>query len=186
MTRGRLIGVLAVAGVAMVAGLIGVVLATSGSSGDRLVIYTARSHYGEEQPFKDFAHDTGSDLTLFGGTASELYERIRSEGRQTKADVLITVDAANLWRAKEAGLLQPVRSSELERNVPREFRDPGNEWFGLTLRARTIMRSTKRVPPNDVSTYGGLGDTRWQGKLCLRNSPSDYNVSLLAGRIAKD
>src|SRR3954471_2201588 len=136
---------MAIAGVVIVVGLIGVVVATSGSSGDRLVVYTARSHYGEEQPFKDFARHTGADLTLFGGSASELYERIKSEGAQTKADVLITVDAANLWRGKEAGLLQPVRSAELERNVPREFRDPDNEWFGLTLRARTIMLSTKRV-----------------------------------------
>jgi iron(III) transport system substrate-binding protein len=186
VTRGRLIAALAVAGVAIVAGLIGVVLATSGSSGDRLVVYSARSHYGEEQPFKDFAARTGADLTLFGGSASELYERIRSEGRQTKADVLITVDAANLWRAKEAGVLRPVRSAELDRDVPVEFRDPSREWFGLTLRARTIMRSTKRVGPNDVTTYAGLGDPRWKGKLCLRNSASDYNVSFVADRIAKD
>src|SRR3954462_13080764 len=123
MTRGRLIGLLVAGAAGIVASFIGVVLATPGGSDNRVVVYTARSHYGEEQPFKDFAHKTGADLTLFGGEASELYERIRSEGRQTKADVLITVDAANLWRAKEAGLLQPVRSSELERNVPREFRD---------------------------------------------------------------
>src|SRR4051812_39209768 len=105
MSRGRLLALLAVAGVVIVASFIGVVLATSGSSSDRLVIYTARSHYGEEQPFKDFASRTGADLTLFGGSASELYERIRSEGARTKADVLITVDAANLWRAEKSGLL---------------------------------------------------------------------------------
>jgi iron(III) transport system substrate-binding protein len=172
--------------VLVVCGLVGVVLATSGSSGDRLVIYTARSHYGEEQPFKDFAAKEGADLTLFGGSASELYERIRSEGSRTRADVLITVDAANLWRAKEAGLLAPVHSAALEADVPRRFRDPGNEWFGLTLRARTIMRSTKRIGANDVTTYAGLGDPRWKGKLCLRNSASDYNVSFVADRIAKD
>jgi iron(III) transport system substrate-binding protein len=186
VTRGRLVALLAVTGVVVVAGFIGVVVATSGSSGDRLVVYTARSHYGEEQPFKDFARKTGNDLTLFGGTASELYERIRSEGSRTRADVLITVDGANLWRAKEAGLLRPVRSEQLQRDIPRDFRDPGNEWFGLTLRARTIMRSTKRVGPSDVTTYAGLGDPRWKGKLCLRNSASDYNVSFVADRIAKD
>jgi iron(III) transport system substrate-binding protein len=178
--------VLAITGVVVVAGLIGVVVATSGSGGDRLVVYTARSHYGEEQPFKDFAHDTGADLTLFGGQASELYERLKSEGNATKADVLITVDAANLWRAKEAGLLRPVHSAELDRDVPAQFRDPDSEWFGLTLRARTIMRSTKRVGPDEVTTYAGLGDSRWKGKLCLRNSASDYNVSFVADRIAKD
>src|SRR3954468_12780328 len=173
-------------GVLIVAGFIGVVVATSGSSGDRLVIYTARSHYGEEQPFKDFAHTTGADLTLFGGSASELYERIKSEGDHTKADVLITVDAANLWRAKEAGLLQPVHSAELERNVPANLRDPDDAWFGLTVRARTIMRSTERVKPDAVTTYEGLGDPRWKGRLCLRSGTSDYNVSFVADRIAKD
>ena len=186
MTRGRLIGLL-VAGVAVIlASFIGVVLATSGGSDDRVVVYTARSHYGEEKPFKDFASKTGTDLTLFGGDASELYERIRSEGARTQADVLITVDAANLWRAKESGLLETVRSAELDRSIPRQFRDPDDKWFGLTLRARTIMRSTKRVGPNDVTTYAGLGDPRWKGKLCLRNSASDYNVSFVADRIAKD
>lgn len=186
MTRRKLIALLALAGLAILGGLVGVVIATSGSSGDRLVVYSARSQYGEEQPFKDFAAKTRADITLFGGSAAELYQRIKSEGRRTRADVLITVDAANLWRAKEAGLLQPVRSAQLERNVPSELRDPGGEWFGLTLRARTIMRSTRRVGPREVTTYAGLGDPRWKGKLCLRNSANDYNVSFVADRIAKD
>jgi iron(III) transport system substrate-binding protein len=186
MTRGRLIGLLVAGVVVILASFIGVVLATSGGSDDRVVVYTARSHYGEEQPFKDFAAKSGIDLTLFGGEASELYERIRSEGSRTQADVLITVDAANLWRAKESGLLETVRSAELDRAIPSQFRDPDGKWFGLTLRARTIMRSTKRVGPGDVTTYAGLGDPRWKGKLCLRNSASDYNVSFVADRIAKD
>src|SRR4051812_48177865 len=186
MTRGRLIGLLVAGVVVILASFIGVVLATSGSSDDRVVVYTARSHYGEEQPFKDFAAKSGTDLTLFGGEASELYERIRSEGARTQADVLITVDAANLWRAKESGLLETVRSAALDRDVPRDLRDPDGKWFGLTQRARTIMRSTERVGPNDVTTYAGLGDPRWKGKLCLRNSASDYNVSFVADRIAKE
>ena len=186
MSRRRLVAIVAAGGLLLVAAFVGVVLATSGSSSDELILYSARSHYGEEKPFEDFASQTGADLTLFGGSASELYERIRSEGAQTKADVLVTVDAANLWRAQRAGLLQTVRSSGLERNVPRELRDPGGEWFGLTLRARTIMRSTKRVGPGDVTTYAGLGDARWRDKLCLRSGPSEYNVSFVADRIAKD
>jgi len=151
-----------------------------------LTIYTARSHYGEEEPFREFARDTGYDLTLFGGSAPELYERLRSEGDETRADVLITTDAANLWRAKESGLLEPVRSAALAREVPSRYRDPDGEWFGLTLRARTIMRSTKRVPPDAVTTYAGLGDPRWKGRLCLRSGTSEYNVSFVADRIAKD
>jgi len=100
--------------------------------------------------------------------------------------VLITVDAANLWRATEAGLLEPLDSSELNRLVPEDLRDPGRHWYGLALRARTIMRSTERVGPDEVTTYEGLGDTRWKGRLCLRSGTSEYNVSFVADRLAKD
>src|SRR3954452_11308600 len=182
MSRRRLVALVAAGSVLVVAAFVAVVVATSGS-GDELVIYTARSHYGEEQPFKDYASSTGRDLRLFGGSASELYERLQSEGDRTKADVLITVDAANLWRGKKAGplppadaatrwrprkagLLQPVHSAELDRQVPRDLRDPDGEWYALTQRARTIMRSTKRVEPGEVTTYEALGDPRWKGKLC--------------------
>jgi iron(III) transport system substrate-binding protein len=185
MSRRRLLALTTLAGVLLLAAFVGIVVLTSTSSGKRLIVYTARSHYGEEEPFKRFAHDTGYDLTLFGGSAPELYERLKTEGNETRADVLITTDAANLWRAKEAGLLEPVRSATLERNIPRAFRDPDNEWFGLTLRARTVMRSTKRVRPDDVTTYEGLGDPRWKGRLCLRSGTSEYNVSFVADRIAK-
>jgi iron(III) transport system substrate-binding protein len=166
--------------------LVGVVVAATSSSGDRLTIYSARSHYGEEKPFKDFAKQTGEDLTLFGGSASELYERIRNEGAESKADLLVTVDAANLWRAKEAGLLQPVTTPGFAKGVPAELRDPDGAWVGLTVRARTIMRSTERVDEDAVTTYEGLGDPRWKGKLCLRSGTSEYNVSFVADRLAKD
>jgi iron(III) transport system substrate-binding protein len=166
MSRRRLIWTVVAGTVLLVAAFVGVVLATSGSSDDGLVLYSARSHYGEEKPFEDFAKKTGTDLTIRGGDASELYERLRSEGKNTPADVLITVDAANLWRAQHAGLI--------------------HSWKPLTLRARTIMRSTERVGPNDVTTYEGLGDPRWKGKLCLRSGTSEYNLSFVADRLAKD
>src|SRR3954453_11684627 len=185
MSRRRLVALVAAGSVLVVAAFVAVVVATSGS-GDELVIYTARSHYGEEQPFKDYASSTGRDLRLFGGSASELYERLQSEGDRTKAGVLITVDAANLWRAKKAGLLQPVQSAALDRDVPRDLRDPDGEWYGLTQRARTIMRSTKRVKPGEITTYEGLGDPRWKGRLCLRSGTSEYNTDFVADRIAKD
>jgi iron(III) transport system substrate-binding protein len=185
LSRRRLVTLTAAGAVLILAGFVAVVLATSGSSED-LVIYSARSHYGEEEPFRDFAERTGADLTIFGGSASELYERIRAEGDDSPADLLITVDAANLWRAKEAGLLQPVRSAEVRRNVPAVLRDPDGQWFGLTQRVRTIMRSTERVAPGDATTYEDLGDPRWKGRLCLRSGTSEYNVSFVADRLAKD
>jgi iron(III) transport system substrate-binding protein len=166
MSRRRLLAIVIGGAAVLVAAFVGVVLATSGTSSDALVLYSARSHYGEEQPFKDFAKKTGTDLTIRGGSASELYERLRSEGSNTPADILITVDAANLWRAQQAGII--------------------DSWKPLTERARTIMRSTERVRPNDVTTYEGLGDPRWKGKLCLRSGTSEYNVSFVADRIAKD
>jgi iron(III) transport system substrate-binding protein len=166
MSRRRLLAIVIGGTVLLVAAFVGVVLATSGSSSDELVLYSARSHYGEEKPFEDFAKQKGIDLTIRGGSASELYERLRSEGSNTPADVLITVDAANLWRAQQAGII--------------------DSWKPLTERARTIMRSTERVGPDDVTTYEGLGDPRWKGKLCLRSGTSEYNVSFVADRLAKD
>jgi iron(III) transport system substrate-binding protein len=187
LSRRALIWVVVGGATLLVLALVGVVLATSGSSSDTLDIYSARSHYGEEQPFEDFAAETGTDLRLRGGPATELYERIQAEGEDTPADVLITVDAANLWRATEAGLLEPVASPELDRLVPDEFRDPDGHWYGLALRARTIMRSSERVGPDEVTTYEGLGDPRWRGRLCLRSGgTSEYNVSFVADRLAKD
>jgi iron(III) transport system substrate-binding protein len=186
MSRRALTALLVAGATLLVLALVGVVLATSGSSGDALDIYSARSHYGEEQPFEDFAAETGTDLRLRGGSATELYERIQAEGDNTPADVLITVDAANLWRATEAGLLEPVRSPELDRLVPEELRDQEGHWYGLALRARTIMRSSERVQPDEVTTYDALGDPRWRGRLCLRSGTSEYNVSFVADRLAKD
>jgi iron(III) transport system substrate-binding protein len=187
MSRRRLLAILIGGAVLVAAAFAAVVIATAGSSSsDELVLYSARSHYGEEEPFERFAADTGTDLTLRGGSASELYERISSEGGNTPADVLITVDAANLWRAKEAGLLEPVSSAALDEGVPEDLRDPDGAWYGLTLRARTIMRSAERVGPDEVTTYEGLGDPRWKGRLCLRSGTSGYNVSFVADRLAKD
>jgi iron(III) transport system substrate-binding protein len=166
MSRRRLLALLIGGATLVVLAFAGVILATSGSSSDELVIYSARSHYGEEEPFERFAKETGTDLRLRGGDASELYERLKTEGKDTPADVLITVDAANLWRAQQAGLI--------------------DSWKPLTLRARTIMRSKERVPPGVVTTYEGLGDPRWKGRLCLRSGTSEYNVSFVADRLAKD
>jgi iron(III) transport system substrate-binding protein len=185
MSRRALIATLIGGGTLLVLALVGVVLATSGSSSDALVIYSARSHYGEEKPFQDFASETGTDLTIRGGSATELYERLKAEGDDTNADMLITVDAANLWRATEAGLLTPVHSAKLDELVPKGFRDPHGRWYGLLLRARTIMRSSERVKPDEVTTYEGLGDPRWKGRLCLRSGTSEYNVSFVADRLAK-
>ena len=179
--RRRLIPILAVVVFALVAAT--AVLAFGGSAD--VVVYNGRSQYGDEQSFKNFEKETGKTLELRGGTAPELFERLKSEGADTPADLLVTTDLANLWRAKEAGLLTPVSSKTLERQVPPEFRDPDGEWWGMSLRIRTPMRSTERVPANAVKHYEDLGKPQFKGKLCLRTSNNEYNQSLVADMIAK-
>jgi iron(III) transport system substrate-binding protein len=154
--------------------------------GDKdLVVYNGRSQYGSEKPFTDFEDREGLSIELRGGTAPELFERLKSEGDRTPADVLVTTDLANLWRAKQAGLLQPIDSAKLDADVPAALRDPDKQFWGLSLRLRTPVRSTERVPANAVTSYEDLGDARFKGRLCLRTSNNEYNQSLVADMIAK-
>lgn len=143
-------------------------------------VYSSRSHYGSEKVFESFTRATGIKVNIFGGNNNEVFERLRAEGANSRADVLVTVDAGNLWNAARAGLLQPVESRVINANVPAHLRDPENRWFGLAVRARTIMYSTERVKPSQLSTYEALGDPKWKGRLCLRTSTNTYNQSLLA------
>jgi iron(III) transport system substrate-binding protein len=170
-----------------VAGLVAVLTLAAlaiGGSAD-VVVYNGRSQYGDEKAFTAFEQKTGKSLELRGGTAPELFERLRTEGDETPADLLVTTDLANLWRAKQAGLLEPVSTPALRRNVPPELRDPDNDWWALSLRIRTPMRSTERVSEGAVKTYADLGDARWRGRLCLRTSNNEYNQSLVADMLAK-
>ncbi|HUG36555.1 MAG TPA: extracellular solute-binding protein, partial [Candidatus Limnocylindrales bacterium] len=104
---------------------------------------------------------------------------------KTPADVLISVDAGNLWNAARAGMLSRVDSPELVASIPASLRDPENRWVGLTMRARTIMYNTKKVKPEELSTYEALGDPKWKGRLCLRTSAYIYNQSFLATMIKR-
>jgi iron(III) transport system substrate-binding protein len=156
-----------------------------GSSGASVVVYNGRSQYGDEQAFKAYEDRANQTVELRGGTAPELFERLRREGGETPADLLVTTDLANLWRAKEAGLLEPARSAALERNVPSELRDPDGQWWGLSVRIRTPMRSADRVPEDALTSYEDLGDPRFRGRLCLRTSNNEYNQSFVADRIVK-
>src|SRR3954463_3510703 len=138
--RGRLLAVVAL----VIVLLAGAAVFAFGRSAD-VVVYNGRSQYGDEAAFTAWEDKTGKSLELRAGSAPELYERLRSEGSDTPADLLVTTDLANLWRAKEAGMLQPVSTPALERQVPRESRAPDDQWWGLSLRIRTPMRSTERV-----------------------------------------
>ena len=148
-------------------------------------VYSTRSHYGSEPAFELFTGKTGIKVNFFMGNNNEVLERLRAEGKSSPADVMVSVDAGNLWNAAREGLLSPVDSETLDKNVPAHLRDPENRWFGLAVRARTVMYSTERVKPAELSTYEGLGDPKWKGRLCLRTSNSIYNQSLLAAAIER-
>jgi iron(III) transport system substrate-binding protein len=156
----------------------------STAQGPEVVVYSAR-HYGQEAAFDAFTKKTGIAVKVLTGQTGELFERLKAEGERTPADVLVTVDAGNLWNAARAGLLSKVDSPELIASIPAHLRDPEQRWFGLTVRARTIMYSTKKVTPAELSTYEALGDPKWKGRICLRTSSYIYNQSMLATLIKR-
>ncbi|MCY1533094.1 putative binding protein component of ABC iron transporter [compost metagenome] len=107
-------------------------------------------------------------------------QRIKAEGENGVADLLLTVDGGNLWQAEQMGILQPFDSPILDQNIPPQYRSSTDSWTGLSLRARTIFYSTERVKPQELSTYEALADKNWEGRLCLRTSKKVYNQSLTA------
>ncbi len=162
-------------------------VASSGSSADdsTLVVYNGRSQYGDETVFDDFTEATGIEIEFRDGSGPDLFERLRREGDDTPADVLVTTDAANLWRAKDAGLLEPVTSDVLTANIPEELHDPEGYWWGISTRTRVPMVETDVIDAADVTGYEDLGDPQYAGRLCLRSSSNEYNVSLVADMLVK-
>ena len=152
---------------------------------DELVVYSARKEHLIKPLFDEYTKETGTKISFITDKAGPLLQRLKAEGKNTRADLLVTVDAGNLWHAAREGVLQPVESEVLKSNIPANLRDPGNQWFGLSLRARTIVYSTERVRPEELSTYEDLGDPKWKGRLVLRTSKKVYNQSLVAMLIAE-
>jgi iron(III) transport system substrate-binding protein len=176
-TARALVGVL---GAAMVAAACG------GDDGETLTVYSGR-HYGIETAFEAWADESGVEVDFLTGNDAELRERIAAEGDDTEADVYLTVDAGNLWAAAEDGIFQPLESPVLEDAIPAELRDEQDRWFGLAVRARTIVYNTDLVDEADVpTTYEELADEEYEGRLCLRNANNDYQQSLVASMIAAD
>lgn len=159
--------------------------ATDAVSGP-VVVYSSRQEHLIKPLFDRFTEETGIEVQYQTGEEGPLIARLQAEGEATFADVFYTVDVGNLWTAAERGLLSPVESSVLAASIPEHLRDPDNQWFGLSVRARTIAYSTERVDPAQLSTYEGLADSRWQGRLCLRTSRKVYNMSLVASMIARN
>jgi iron(III) transport system substrate-binding protein len=160
-------------------------LAAGASHAEQVVVYSARIEQLIKPMFDAFTKESGIAVKFVTDKEGPLLARLKAEGKNTPADMLITVDAGNLWEAAREGLLQHVESKILESNIPAHLRDPENQWFGLSVRARTIIYNTQRVKPGDLSTYEALADPKWKGRLCLRTSKKVYNQSLVAMMIAE-
>ena len=152
---------------------------------DEVVVYSARNEQLIKPLFDAYNRETGVEIKFITDKEGPLMARLKAEGRNTPADVLLTVDAGNLWQASEEGLLRPIQSKALQANVPAHLRDPDNEWFGLSVRARTLIYNTSKVKPSDLSTYEDLASPKWKGRLCLRTSKKVYNQSLVAMMITE-
>lgn len=149
-------------------------------------IYTHRHYDSDKILFKKFTDVTGIEVNVIKGSADQLIQRLQSEGKNSPADILLTVDAGRLVRAKDMGLLEPVSSKILTKNIPEMMRDTENHWFGLSVRARVIAYAKDRIKENELSTYEDLADPKWRGKIVVRSSNNIYNQSLLASLIDKN
>jgi iron(III) transport system substrate-binding protein len=174
---------------AFVTGLAALALASHGAdpafaqSGE-IALYSSRHYNTDRELYDGFTRETGIRVRLIEGDADQLIQRIQTEGANSPADVLITVDAARLHRAREAGVLQPVRSQVLESRVPANLRDPDGYWFGVSKRARVVMYDRQAGPPEGLARVEDLADPRFRGQICVRSSSHPYNTSLTGSVLA--
>ena len=163
-----------------------VLLAGCGQQADPsqvITVYTARNEQLIRPLFDRYQAETGVEIRYITDSAGPLLARLKAEGENTPADLFITVDAGYLWQASEQGGLAPLQSPVLEANIPAALRSSQNDWFGLSLRARTLIYATDRVKPEQLSTYEALAGPEWEGRLCLRTAKKVYNQSLVATMI---
>jgi iron(III) transport system substrate-binding protein len=149
-----------------------------------LNLYNGRHYDTDHELYERFRAQTGIKVNLIDGDADQLIERIKAEGANSPADLLITVDAGRLYRAEEAGLFQPIQSNVLQATIPAHLRSPEGTWFGLAKRARVIAYARDRVDPAELSTYEALADPKWRGRIAVRSSSHVYNQSLIGSLIA--
>ncbi|MCA1977653.1 MAG: Fe(3+) ABC transporter substrate-binding protein [Thiobacillus sp.] len=148
-----------------------------------LNLYSARHYQTDEALYTNFTKATGIKINRIDGKEDELFERIRREGPASPADVFLTVDAARLQIAEDAGLFAPVNSRVLSAAIPAQFRDPNNHWFGFSYRARVIAYNKAKIKPADIDNITDLAAPRFKGKLCVRSGGHVYNRTLVASLI---
>ena len=147
-------------------------------------VYSGRKEALIKPLFDEYTKETGIRVNLVTGKADALIKRLELEGENSPADLLLTVDAGRLHRAKELGLLQAITSVKLDEAVPENYRDPQGYWYGLSIRARVIVHSRTEIKPAQLSTYEALAGPTWHNQLCVRSSSNIYNQSLVASMLA--
>ena len=153
------------------------------SSEKEVRVYSGRHYNTDREVYKKFAEETGIKVRLIEATGISLIERLRREGKNSNADLILLVDAARITNAAKAGLLQKIESPSLENDVPSGLKDPGREWYALTRRVRVMVANPKVVDVSKIKDYTDLADPAFKGKVCLRNRKSPYNQSLVANQI---
>lgn len=158
---------------------------TAMATAQELNIYSSRHYDTDEALYSGFEEATGITINRIEGDADELMARMQAEGRNSPADIFITVDVSRLNRAVDAGLLQPVDSDVLEARIPANLQDSENRWFGFSQRSRILFYNTDLVdtPP---ATYADLANPAYEGLVCIRSSTNTYNQTLLASIIAHE
>lgn len=155
------------------------------STAAELNVYSARKEALIKPLLDKYSAETGVKVNLVTGKGDALLTRLKTEGRNSPADVLITTDAGRLYRAHQAGVLQPITDSPtLTMQIPAHLRSDQGDWFGLSVRARVIVYAKDRVKPSELSTYENLADPKWKGRICIRSSSNIYNQSLVASMLA--
>ena len=153
------------------------------SSEKEVKVYSGRHYNTDRAVYKKFAEETGIKVRLIEAAGISLIERLKREGENSQADLILLVDAARITNASKAGLLQSISSNNLENNVPSNLKDPGKEWYALTRRVRVIVANPKVVDISKIKDYTDLSNPSLKGKVCLRNRKSPYNQSLVANQI---
>ena len=153
------------------------------SSGKEVKVYSGRHYNTDRIIYKRFAEETGIKVRLIEAAGISLIERLKREGSNSQADLVLLVDAARITNASKSGLLQSIVSSNLENDVPKALKDPNKEWYALTRRVRVMVANPKVVDISKIKDYTDLSDPSLKGKVCLRNRKSPYNQSLVANQI---
>jgi len=146
-------------------------------------VYSGRHYNTDRDIYKKFAEETGIRVRLIEAAGISLIERLKREGKNSQADLILLVDAARITNAAKLGLLQKIESSSLEKDVPIGLKDPNKEWYALTRRVRVMVANPKVVDVSKINDYTDLADPSLKGKVCLRNRKSPYNQSLVANQI---